>query len=234
MMRLLYEGKAKRVYEVSENELIIEFKDEVTALDGVKRDYLAGKGVINAKLSAFFFKYLEDNGVKTHFISYEGDNKLRVKKLKMIPIEVIVRNYAYGSMIKRLPVLSKLKKLKKPLIEFHYKSDELHDPLILPEDIIEAELVNENELRHIIDTSLKVNELLSNLFERKGLKLLDFKLEFGRYGSEILIGDEITGDTFRVIDSEGRHLDKEIYRKGASPQELLETYKKLLEVLEIK
>lgn len=234
MMRLLYEGKAKKVYEVSEDELIIEFKDEVTALDGVKRDYLAGKGVINAKLSAFFFKYLEDNGVKTHFISYEGDNKLRVKRLKMIPIEVIVRNYTYGSMIKRLPVLPRLKKLRKPLTEFHYKSDELHDPLILPEDIIEAELVDESELRHIIDTSLRVNELLSNLFERKGLKLLDFKLEFGRYGSEILIGDEITGDTFRVIDSEGRHLDKEIYRKGASPQELLETYKKLLEVLEIK
>ncbi|MEM2206743.1 MAG: phosphoribosylaminoimidazolesuccinocarboxamide synthase, partial [Sulfolobales archaeon] len=121
---LIYEGKTKRVYVKNQDTLLLEFKDVVTALDGVKKLHAPGKGVLNAAISAFFFRLLEAYGVKTHFIDYDGVNIHTVRRLKIIPIEVVVRNYAYGGLIKRLPLFKQLEKLSKPLIEFHYKSDE--------------------------------------------------------------------------------------------------------------
>jgi phosphoribosylaminoimidazole-succinocarboxamide synthase len=175
--QLLYEGKAKRVYVKDENTLLMEFKDVVTALDGVKVSQAPGKGVLNAALSAFFFRLLESRGVNTHFIGYDGGRVLTVRRLKMVPVEVIVRNYAYGSLIKRLPLYKPLSKLGKPIVEYHYKSDELHDPLILPEDILNTGLMSGEELNTVNEVSLRVNEVLSSELVRYGLTLVDFKLE---------------------------------------------------------
>ncbi len=233
-MRLLYEGKAKRVYELDRDVLVLEFKDELTAFDGAKRDQAPMKGVYAAALSAFLFSYLDSNGVYTHFIEYDGDRRIKVLRLEMIPLEVIVRNYAYGSQLRRMPLLRPLKKLERPIVEFHYKSDELRDPLVLPEDILEAGILTESELRDIVSLSLRVNELLFSLFQKHNLRLIDLKLEFGRRDSKIVIGDELSGDTMRLLDEEGRHLDKEAYRRGASPTELVENYRKILEILNVK
>ncbi len=231
---LIYSGKAKNVYKLDDRYLILEFKDELTAFDGAKRDNAPQKGALAAAMSAWFFKVLEEHGIPTHFVEYDGDRRLKVLRTDLIPLEVIVRNYAYGSQLKRMPLLKKLQKFSRPIVEFHYKSDELHDPLVLEDDIIEAGLLNENELRYIKDVALKVNEILSKIFENVGLTFIDMKLEFGRLGDKIVLIDEISGDTFRVIDREGKHLDKECYRRGASPTELVSNYKKILEVLNIK
>lgn len=226
--QLLYEGKAKRVYVKDENTLLMEFKDVVTALDGVKVSQAPGKGVLNAALSAFFFRLLESRGVNTHFIGYDGGRVLTVRRLKMVPVEVIVRNYAYGSLIKRLPLYKPLSKLGKPIVEYHYKSDELHDPLILPEDILNTGLMSGEELNTVNEVSLRVNEVLSSELVRYGLTLVDFKLEFGRdVDGRLLVADEISGDTIRVIDAEGRHLDKEVFRKGGSVEDLIIAYSTL-------
>lgn len=232
--RLIYSGKAKNVYEVDDRYLILEFKDELTAFDGAKRDNAPQKGVLAAAMSAWFFKVLEENGVPTHFVEYDGDRRLKVLKTQLIPLEVIVRNYAYGSQLKRMPLLKKLQKFSRPIVEFHYKSDELHDPLVLEDDILEAGLLSESELKYIKDLALKVNEILSKIFENVGLTFIDMKLEFGRLGNKIILIDEISGDTFRVIDREGKHLDKECYRRGAPSSELVNNYKKILELLNIK
>ncbi len=233
-MKLIYSGKAKNVYEVDDSTLILEFKDELTAFDGAKRDSAPEKGRLAAAMSAWFFKYLEDNGIETHFLEYDGDRRLKVTKTELIPLEVIVRNYAYGSQLKRMPLLKPLQKFRKPIVEFHYKSDKLHDPLILEDDIIESGILSQEELNYIKNIALKVNDILARLFESRGLKFIDMKLEFGRRDGKILIIDEISGDTFRVLDSSGNHLDKECYRRGASPEELVRNYKKLMDILNIK
>lgn len=233
-MKFIYEGKAKRVYEIDDDKLILEFKDDVTAFNGLKKDYAYGKGIYCAALSACLFKLLEDYGIKTHYIDYDGCRKLIVKKTQLIPIEVIVRNYAYGSLIKRMPFLKPFQKLSKPIIEFHLKNDNLHDPLVLENDVIEAGLLTENEVKYVKQTSLKVNEILTKILSKYGLTLIDFKIEFGKLNSgEILIIDEFSGDTMRVIDENKEHLDKEYYRKGGSVQELVKRYKLLLEKLDI-
>jgi len=226
--KLLKEGKSKKVYAEDDNTLILEFKDEVTAFDGARRDIIPGKGVLNARLSAEFFKLLEEAGIPTHFIKYDGCRSIFVKKLEMIPLEIIVRNYAYGSLLKRMPLFKPLKKLKPPTVEFHYKDDALHDPLILPEDALKAGLVSVRELEEMFSIALKVNDALSSILSRKKLRLVDFKIEVGRdHENKLLVADELTGDAFRVLDEKGRHLDKEVYRKGGSPRDLFLTYLEL-------
>lgn len=223
---LIYEGKTKRVYVKNDDILLLEFKDVVTALDGVKKLHAPGKGVLNAAVSAFFFKLLEANGVKTHFIDYDGVNVHTVRRLKMIPIEVVVRNYAYGGLIKRLPLFKQLEKLSKPVIEFHYKSDELHDPLILPEDVLNSGLMSDEELNELRLITYKVNDILTYELSRHELRLIDLKVEFGRElsGGSLILADEISGDSIRVVDEGGNHLDKEVFRKGGSVEALLSAY----------
>ncbi len=233
-MRLIYEGKAKRVYELDNDTLLLEFKDELTAFDGLKRDAAPGKGTYAAALSAFLFKYLEDHGIETHFIEYDGGRMLKVLKVEMIPLEVIVRNYAYGSQLKRMPLLKPMQKLEPPIVELHYKSDELRDPLILPEDAIAANVITDEEWKLIRDLALKIDRLLSDLFAKHDLTLIDLKLEFGRRNGTIYLADELSGDTFRIVDREGKHLDKEAYRRGCSPSDLVNNYRKILEILGIK
>ncbi len=167
---LIYEGKAKRVYRVNDELLIMEFKDEVTAFDGARKEQAPGKGRLAAAQTVFFMQLLGKYGIRNHLVDWDGDRKILVRSLRMIPIEVIVRNYAYGSFLKRMPPLVKpLTKFRKPpLIEFHLKSDELHDPLITMDDIIEVGLVDYGQLNEIINTALRVNSILSELMASRG------------------------------------------------------------------
>ncbi len=226
---LMYEGKTKRVYVINDDNLAMEFKDVVTALDGVKKFHAPKKGVLNAAVSAHLFKLLESKGVKTHFISYDGGNIHIVRRLRIIPVEVIVRNYAYGSLIKRLPLFKEFEKLNRPIVEFHYKDDKLHDPLILPEDIVNLGLVSEKEVDELRSISLKVNDILLEELSSRGLKLIDFKVEFGREldGEALILADEISGDSIRVVDEGGNHLDKEVFRRGGSVEALISAYSSL-------
>lgn len=234
-MKLLYEGKSKCVYVKNGDTLLIEFKDDVTAMDGIVKAVAKGKGVINARISAYLFQFLENAGIKTHYIGYDGVRTLVVKKLSMIPIEVIVRNYAYGSLLKRMPLYKPLQKLDPPLVELHLKDDSLHDPLILIDDVINVGLLTKNELETLIEISLKVDEALTNLFTLKGLTLVDMKLEFGRdKDRNLVLADEISGDTFRVLDENGKHLDKEVFRKFKDVNLMMRVYTELCRRLGVK
>ncbi|MEM1780913.1 MAG: phosphoribosylaminoimidazolesuccinocarboxamide synthase [Desulfurococcaceae archaeon] len=227
MLTLIYRGKSKTLYQhpTIPNALIMKFEDDVTAADGAIRMIAKGKGLLNARISAYFFKLLESNGIRTHMISYDNSDTMVVKKLKMIPLEVVIRNYAYGSQLKRMPLFKALQPLKPPIIEYHYKSDELHDPLVLREDVIYAGVVTGRQLRLIEDLSLRINSIMANDMEKKGIKLIDLKLEFGfDENGEIVVGDEITGDSFRALDEKGEHLDKEIFRKTKNVQLLIKRY----------
>jgi phosphoribosylaminoimidazole-succinocarboxamide synthase len=224
---LIYEGKSKRVYVKTPDELVMEFKDEVTAGDGAYRAVAPGKGVLCATTSAYLFRYLEGRGIRTHFLDYDGVRRLTVRRLRMIPLEVIVRNYAYGSLLKRMPLFRELQPLNPPLVEFHYKDDSLHDPLVLSEDVVRVGLASRELLDAMVEASLRVNEELSKLLASKGLTLVDAKFEFGLLGGELLLADEISGDTVRVIDESGRHLDKEVFRRSRSVEALLAAYREL-------
>jgi phosphoribosylaminoimidazole-succinocarboxamide synthase len=230
--KLIYEGKSKKVYEMDAHTLILEFKDEVTAFDGKYKDFVESKGILSARLSSKIFELLEDHGIKTHYICYLGGRLMKVKRCEAIPLEVIVRNYAYGSFLKRMPLLQKLKKFSSPLVEFHFKSDELHDPLLLEQDIIEAGVLSSNDLKKVKDVALRVNEVLSKFWAEKGLTLIDFKIEVGRdlKTNEIVVIDDLSGDSMRVITSDGRHLDKEVYRRTRDISLLINAYKELAEI----
>lgn len=224
-MTVLYEGKSKRVYVKNSEVLAMEFKDDVTAMDGAIKAVAKGKGIINARLSSYFFRFLEERGVKTHYLGYDGLRTLTVRKLSIIPIEVIVRNYAYGSLLKRMPLYKPLQKLDPPLIEFHFKDDSLHDPLILADDILYTGLLTKDKIQHLINLSLRVNKLLEELFSSKNLRLIDMKLEFGEDREKnLILADEISGDTFRVLDENGNHLDKEVFRKTKDVNLMIKAY----------
>ncbi|MFA4646942.1 phosphoribosylaminoimidazolesuccinocarboxamide synthase [Pyrococcus kukulkanii] len=221
----VYEGKAKKVIPIDEDKLIMEFKDDATAFDGVKKAKFKGKGWLNAQISARLFKLLEEHGIKTHFIGVAGDNRLIVEKLKMYPIEVVVRNVVAGSLKKRLP-LPEGYELPEPIVELYYKSDELHDPMI---NHYHAKIlgVSEEEIKEMERIALKVNEILKKYFEERGITLVDFKLEFGKNKKgEIVLADEISPDTCRFWDAKTkRSLDKDVFRfdKG----DLIEAYREL-------
>ncbi len=227
----LYSGKAKTLYRLEPGKILMVFRDDVTAFDGKRRESAPGKGELSARVSARLFEMLEEYGIPTHYICYRGGPEIVVREAKVLPIEVIVRNYAYGSLLKRMPLLHKMQKLSKPLVELHYKSDELHDPLILPQDVVEAGLVDEQTLHEIERLALEVNSVLRDFFERQGYKLIDFKIEVGFVDEKLVVVDELSGDTMRIVDSEGRHLDKEVFRRGGSVGELLEAYRRLASIV---
>jgi phosphoribosylaminoimidazole-succinocarboxamide synthase len=210
----LYEGKAKIIYSTSDPQLIIHFfKDEATAFDGKKKGMIKGKGRVNATLSSLFFEYLEEKGVKTHFIKKISENEIVTRKLKMFPLEVIVRNIAAGSLAKRMGY-EEGKPLKRTVVEFYYKSDELGDPMLLPDHIFEAGLATPEELAEMREMALEVNEVLKPLLKKAGLILVDFKLEFGRDNGNIVLGDEISPDTCRLWDKKsGERMDKDRFRR---------------------
>jgi len=210
---LLYEGKAKSVYRTEKKgRLIVRFRDDITAFDGGKKDVLQDKGSYNARVSAFFFDYLEKHRIKTHFVSMLDDRTMVVRELAMIPLEVIVRNVAAGSIVRNYPFIEGTK-LDPPIIVIDYKDDSRHDPMLNDDIIIALRLCTPAELKKIKNVALMVNDLLADLLAEQGITLVDFKLEFGRQGKTIYLGDEISMDSMRLWDKKtGESLDKDVYR----------------------
>lgn len=210
---LLYKGKAKSVYTTDvKDRLIVEFRDDITAFDGGKKDILKNKGNYNAEVSAFFFEYLERNGVKTHFFSMLDPHHMVVRRLDMIPLEVIVRNIAAGSLVRNYP-FREGSPLDPPIVVIDYKDDSRHDPMINDDIILGLNLLTAAEIKKIKKVALEVNRLLSDLLAAQGITLVDFKIEFGRQGKTIYLGDEISMDSMRLWDKKtGESLDKDVYR----------------------
>jgi phosphoribosylaminoimidazole-succinocarboxamide synthase len=210
---LLYEGKAKSVYTTDvKGKLIVKFRDDITAFDGGKKDVLENKGNYNAEVSAFFFEYLEQNGVKTHFFGMLDPHHMVVRQLDMIPLEVIVRNIAAGSLVRNYP-FKEGSPLDPPMIVIDYKDDSRHDPMLNDDIIFALKLLSPAELKKVKKVALEVNRLLSKLLAAQGITLVDFKIEFGRQGKTIYLGDEISMDSMRLWDKKtGESLDKDVYR----------------------
>ena len=216
----LYEGKAKIVYETSDKNLVIQhFKDDATAFNNLKKAKVEGKGVINNRICEYIFTNLGQLGIKTHLVKRLNMREQLVKKAEIIPIEFIVRNISTGSLSKRLGIHEGTV-LKKPLLEYCLKNDELGDPLVSKEHILAFEWLSEDDLNYINQISLRINDLLSGLFRAVGIKLVDFKIEYGKIWNEdktkkeIVLADEISPDTCRLWDSHTeKKLDKDRFRK---------------------
>ena len=211
----LYEGKAKKVFATDDADLVIvDYKDDATAGDGAKKGTIRGKGVVNNRLSNNLMKMLAEKGVPTHFVEELSDRETLVKKVEIVPLEVIIRNVAAGSFTKRLGVPEGTV-LKIPTIEFSYKNDEYHDPLINHYHALALGLATQEEIDTIIRLAFQVNDLLKAFFLTVGIRLVDFKLEFGRLtGGTIVLADEISPDTCRLWDEKTHEkLDKDRFRR---------------------
>ncbi|RKL67181.1 phosphoribosylaminoimidazolesuccinocarboxamide synthase [Salipaludibacillus neizhouensis] len=212
----LYEGKAKRIYETDKPEVLwVEYKDDATAFNGVKKDVLTGKGRLNNEISSVIFSLLAREGIKSHFIERLSETEQLIRKVTIIPIEVVVRNIAAGSLVKRLG-LTRGQRFDQPIVEFYYKDDELGDPLMNEEHIRVMGLATEDEVASLKEKALEVNEHLIELFKKIDVDLVDFKLEFGRdISGKVLLADEISPDTCRLWDSKtGDSFDKDLFRFG--------------------
>jgi len=220
---LLYSGKAKSVYRTDDPGVyIMKFRDDITAFDGGKKDILGGKGRYNAEVSSFFFRYLEENGIKTHYLSSVDPTAIAVRSLTMIPLEVIVRNVAAGSIVRNYP-FREGEVLDPAVIVIDYKSDAHHDPMLNDDLIYALGLATPEELDQIKAMALAVNIVLSEYLAARGITLVDFKLEFGKTDGEIVVGDEISMDSMRLWDKEtGASLDKDVYRFNKG--DVMETY----------
>ena len=211
----LYEGKAKNVFATDDPALVIvSYKDDATALDGLKKGTIAGKGVVNNKMSDFLFTLLEKNGIPTHFVEELDDREALVRKVSIVPLEVIIRNISAGSFAKRYGVEEGIV-FAEPTIEFSYKNDELHDPLINSYHALALGLATKDEIETIKSMAFRVNDILREYFLRLNVKLVDFKLEFGRLpDGRIVLADEISPDTCRFWDAvTGEKLDKDRFRR---------------------
>ena len=209
----VYEGKAKILYATEDPDLMIQyFKDDASAFDGIKKGTIVDKGVINNQVSNRIYQHLEENGVKTHFVEHLNDRETLVKKLDIIPVEVVLRNIAAGSLCKRLGV-KEGKEFDPPILEFFYKNDDLHDPLINDCHAVTFGWATQGELDTLREYGHKVNNLMVEFFKERKIRLVDFKLEFGRYKGEILLGDEISPDGCRLWHLEtGEKMDKDRFR----------------------
>ncbi len=211
----LYEGKAKKVFATDDaNLVIVSYKDDATALDGLKKGTIAGKGVVNNRMSNFLMQILEQNGVKTHFVEELNDRDTVVRKVSIVPLEVIIRNISAGSFAKRFGVEEGIV-FEEPTIEFSYKNDDLHDPLMNAYHAIALKLATKEEIDTIKSMAFKVNEILKAYFLKLNIKLVDFKLEFGRLADgTIVLADEISPDTCRFWDATtNEKLDKDRFRR---------------------
>ncbi|MDY6295004.1 MAG: phosphoribosylaminoimidazolesuccinocarboxamide synthase, partial [Schwartzia succinivorans] len=210
----LYEGKAKIIYATDKaDELLVYYKDDATAGNGAKKGTIADKGIMNNKMTAFFFELLEKQGIKTHYVSMPREREMLVKKLDMIPLEVVMRNVAAGSLAERLG-LEEGTVLSKPIVELYYKSDKLGDPMLNHYHIQAVGLATPEEVAKVEELGLKVNSILKDFLKEKKVDLIDFKLEFGRYNGEVVLGDEISPDNCRFWDSDTHEkLDKDRFRR---------------------
>jgi phosphoribosylaminoimidazole-succinocarboxamide synthase len=228
---LIYQGKAKGVYETNDpQKVVVEFRDDITAGDGAKKDNISGKGFWNSVISAKLFELLEEAGIKTQYIELIKPGLMLSKKLEMIPLEVITRNIAAGSLLRRYPFKPK-QTFDPPIIQIDYKSDEYGDPMLNDDIAIALDLIGEEGLKNIRENTLKINKVLKDFLESKGLLFPDFKIEYG-YDSEgnIVLGDEISPDTCRFWDIETCDiLDKDLFRQGESG--VIEAYKRVASVI---
>ncbi len=225
-MEKLYEGKAKILYKTENpDEFICEFKDSFTAFDGTKKDQMAEKGEVNAHISAVIFEYLESKGIPTHFLGFEPPRIHKVKAVSIIPVEVVMRNTIAGSISKRLGIPEGTQ-LKDPLLEFYYKDDSLHDPIICENHVIAFGWATPGQMRQIKDLAFKVNSAMVEFFMKVGLKLIDFKLEFGDHKGSVILADEFSPDTCRLWDvTTNEKMDKDRFRRDLGG--VMEAYKEV-------
>jgi phosphoribosylaminoimidazole-succinocarboxamide synthase len=227
----LYEGKAKIVYETNQPGRIIQyFKDDATAFNALKKGTIIGKGVINNRMSAALFQVLERAGVPTHYIETLSDREMLCRRLDIIKIETIVRNVVAGSLAKRTG-LEEGTAIKQPIVELYYKSDPLGDPMLNDDHVRMMRLATPAELAWMKKTALRVNTVLKPHLAKRGILLVDFKLEFGRQGKKLYLGDEISPDTCRLWDSSSKErLDKDRFRRdmGGVEEAYAEVYRRLV------
>lgn len=211
---LLYEGKAKKVFTTEDPDiLIVDYKDDATAFDGQKKGTIVGKGAINNRMTNHVFRLLEKEGIPTHYVEELSDRETAVRKVEIVPLEVIIRNITAGSFAKKMGVEEGII-LKRPTLEFSYKNDELHDPFINKYYALSLELATEEEIETITRYAFKVNEVMKKYFDSLGIDLVDFKIEFGRFHGQIILADEVSPDTCRLWDKETHEkLDKDRFRR---------------------
>lgn len=223
----LYEGKAKKVFLTTDPDVVmVQYKDDATAFNGLKKGQIAGKGVVNNKCSNFLFKMLEEKGIKTHLIEEISDTETFVKRVQIVPLEVIIRNVAAGSMSKRLGIPEGTV-LPQTVLEFSYKNDDLGDPMVNDYHALAMQLATPEELETIKRMSFEINGYLKDFFKKINIDLIDFKLEFGRYKGEIILADEISPDTCRFWDSTTKEkLDKDRFRRDLGG--VVEAYQEMM------
>lgn len=229
---LLYEGKAKRIYATDQSDIVwVEFKNSATAFNGEKKSEIDGKGALNNQITSLLFEKLEKENIPSHFIEKISDTEQLVKKVEIIPLEVVIRNTVAGSLSKRLGI-EEGTPLKKPLVEFYYKDDSLGDPLLIEDHIEELALATREEVAVLKEKGLEVNRVLSGFFGELGINLIDFKLEFGKQADgTILLADEISPDNCRLWDANTKEkMDKDVFRRDLG--NLTDAYKKILAKLE--
>lgn len=224
---MLYEGKAKQIFATdNQDEVLVYYKDDATAGNGAKKGTILNKGIMNNKISSFFFKLLKENGVESHFIDMPSDREMLVKSLEIIQVEVVTRNIAAGSLAKRLG-WAEGTKLPNTVVELYYKNDDLGDPIINDFHVAALNLATPEQVAEMESIALKVNEVLTQYLKTKDIELIDFKLEFGLHKGMVLLGDEISPDTCRFWDSKtGEKLDKDRFRRDLGNIE--DAYKEVL------
>ncbi|CAI8989811.1 phosphoribosylaminoimidazolesuccinocarboxamide synthase [Priestia megaterium] len=226
---LLYEGKAKKIYATDEQDVLwVAYKNEATAFNGQKKAEISGKAQLNNQISSLLFSMLHEQGITTHFVKQLSDHEQAVKKVDIVPLEVVVRNATAGSLAKRIGVEEGIR-FEQPIVELYYKDDALGDPLILAEHAIFLKAATQEEIDSLKTQALQINEILSKFFKDKDIFLVDFKLEFGRTSQgDIILADEISPDTCRFWDVHtNEKLDKDVFRRDLGG--LTEAYEKILQ-----
>lgn len=228
---LLYSGKAKDLFLTDdENIIVARYKDQATMLNGARKETIKGKGVLNNQISSLIFRKLNAAGVATHFIEKISETEQLNKKVSIIPLEVVLRNVTAGSFSKRFGLEEGIE-LEEPIVEFYYKNDKLDDPFINDEHVKFLKLANDEDIAYIKAETCRINKLLSDWFHQIGLKLIDFKLEFGfDKDGKIILADEFSPDNCRLWDAQGHHMDKDVFRRGLG--ELTDVYEVVWEKLQ--
>ena len=223
----IYEGKAKKVFATDvPGVVIVDYKDDATAFNGLKKGTIAGKGVVNNKVSNHFFRLLESKGIPTHYVEQLSDRETAVKRVEILPVEVIVRNRAAGSFSKRMGVPEGTA-LACPILEYSYKNDELGDPFINSYYIRALNIATDEEMEQVKEYSFRINDILKSYLDELGIELIDFKLEFGRCEGKVILADEISPDTCRYWDkATGKKLDKDRFRRDLGDVE--EAYREII------
>ena len=228
---LIYTGKAKDIYTTEdENEIVSVYKDQATMLNGARKETIKGKGVLNNQISSLIFEKLNAAGVATHFVKQLSETEQLNKKVKIIPLEVVLRNYTAGSFAKRFGLEEGIK-FETPIVEFYYKNDELDDPFINDEHVKFLDIADDQQIAFLKEETRRINGLLSDWFSQIGLKLIDFKLEFGfDKDGQIILADEFSPDNCRLWDKYGHHMDKDVFRRDLG--NLTDVYEVVLEKLQ--